>query len=465
MRLRRLLVPAVAVVALVASTTMGLPASATVAPLKTPTGVLYHRITFPVAGAVNYTDDFGACRQGCTRRHEGNDLLGSKLMHEVAANDGVITFVHEDNSGLAGNMLALRDTDGWTYYYIHINNDTPGTDDGANPAQWRFAPGIKAGSHVKAGQFIAYMGDSGDAETTQPHLHFELHLPDGTPIDPYTSLKLAQGIAVNGVCGIGSNPRAHANSAAGKGYWIITDDGVVRTYGTAQTYAAHPTTPVIWTWPVVAMAPTPSGSGYWLTDNEGHVVAFGDAHSYGGAGNINLAAPIIGMTATVTGKGYWLLARDGGIFSFGDATFFGSMGTKKLNAPIVGMAATPGGKGYWLLGRDGGIFSFGNAHFWGSTGAMTLAKPVLSMAATASGRGYWLIGGDGGIFTFGDAAYRGSLPGTGRCNTQAVSMAGTKTGLGYWVLEPNGKVDAFGDATNYGSANGVFPLGLVAVPS
>ncbi len=42
-------------------------------------------------------------------------------------------------------MLNLTGTDGWKYWYIHINNDTPGTDDGKNPAQWRFAPGIDAG--------------------------------------------------------------------------------------------------------------------------------------------------------------------------------------------------------------------------------------------------------------------------------------------------------------------------------
>ena len=63
-------------------------------------------------------------------------------MHEVAASDGTIAWVHADTSGTAGNMLKLTGNDGWVYWYIHINNDTPGTDDGKNPAQWRFAPGI-----------------------------------------------------------------------------------------------------------------------------------------------------------------------------------------------------------------------------------------------------------------------------------------------------------------------------------
>src|SRR5262249_46808155 len=150
--------------------------------------------------------------------------------------------------------------DGWEYWYIHINNDTPGTDDGANPRQWRFAPGIAVGTHVKAGQFIAYMGDSGDAETTQAHLHFELHEPSGTAIDPYTSLKLSQGIAVSGFCSMPSNPRAFANPAAGKGYWLLTNDGVVRSFGAAASYASNAgANPVTWMWPVVAMASTPTG--------------------------------------------------------------------------------------------------------------------------------------------------------------------------------------------------------------
>ncbi|MEY2433600.1 MAG: hypothetical protein QOC92_3325, partial [Acidimicrobiaceae bacterium] len=90
-----------------------------------------------------------------------------------------------------GNMLVVRDSEGWEYWYIHINNDNPGTDDGLNPPEWMFAPGITRGSKVVAGQFIAFMGDSGNAESTAPHLHFEIHMPDGTPINPYDSLLAA----------------------------------------------------------------------------------------------------------------------------------------------------------------------------------------------------------------------------------------------------------------------------------
>ena len=77
----------------------------------------------------------------------------------------------------AGNYLYLQDADGWNYGYLHINNDTPGTDDGLNPRQWAFAPGIAIGVTVRKGQFIAYMGDSGNAESTTPHCHYEIRKP------------------------------------------------------------------------------------------------------------------------------------------------------------------------------------------------------------------------------------------------------------------------------------------------
>ena len=85
--------------------------------------------------------------------------------------------------------MALEHDDGWASWYIHLNNDTPGTDDGLG---WGFAEGIERGVHVTAGQVIAYVGDSGNAEWTTPHLHFELHQPDGTKVNPYPHLVNAE---------------------------------------------------------------------------------------------------------------------------------------------------------------------------------------------------------------------------------------------------------------------------------
>jgi hypothetical protein len=419
---------------------------------RTPTGMPYHRITFPVDGHVNYSDDFGNCREGCTRRHMGNDLLGAKLMHEVAANDGIIAWVHANNTGTAGNMLQLTGTDGWVYWYIHINNDTPGTDDGLNPARWRLAPGIHAGSHVKAGQFIAYMGDSGDAEGTQPHLHFELHMPDGTVIDPYTSLRLAQGLPASGLCSAPSNPTPHPSPAGGTGYYTLGANGAVLGFGSAKPFPR--TSPAASASTAVALAPTATGKGYWVTDAKGAITTFGDAHSYGSPASTHLNQSIIGMTTTASGRGYWLLASDGGVFAYGDAHFYGSTGDKKLNSPIIAMTATTTGHGYWLLASDGGVFTFGDAHFYGSTGAKQLNAPVIGMGTAAGGNGYWLLARDGGMFSFGKATFFGSIPGMGWCPgaTPAVAFTGSHTGLGYWVVLADGRVLPFGDAEQFGNA-------------
>jgi hypothetical protein len=430
----------------------------------TPNGTQYHRITFPVDGSVHYTDDFGDCREGCTRHHEGNDLLGAKLMHEVAANSGTIAWAHLNNSGTAGNMLSLAGDDGWDYWYIHINNDTPGTDDGKNPAQWRLAPGIKVGSRVKAGQFIAYMGDSGDAEGTQPHLHFELHTPNGTPIDPYTSLRLSQGLEAGGQCGGPSNPTPHPSQQGGAGYWTLGANGHVLNFGSAHSFGSATLADGN---AAVALSPTGTGKGYWIADSTGAIDRFGDANPLGSTAGMHLNAPVIGMTTTPTGKGYWLLARDGGVFTFGDAKFAGSTGAMHLNAPIIAMAATSTGKGYWLLGADGGVFTFGDAKFYGSTGAMKLNAPVVGMGTSAGGGGYWLLASDGGMFSFGAAKFYGSMPGTGACTASAAAVAftGTNTGRGYWVVLADGKIIPFGDAKHYGDAPSTLrPVSFAVMP-
>jgi hypothetical protein len=393
---------------------------------------------------VSYWNDFGGPRD-----HHGNDLMGDKLDHLLAANDGTITFARADSSGNSGNMLILTGKDGWKYWYIHINNDTPGTDDGKNPAAWRFAPGIGEGSKVKRGQFIAYMGDSGEAETTAPHLHFELHRPNDSYINPYTSLRLAQGAGANGLCRYPSNPARTPLASSGRGFWTLGSGGKVLAFGEVQWYGQPP--PATLGDPYVALAPTRTGKGYWVVAAHGRVRAFGDAGFHGDMAGRHLNAPVIGIAATGTGGGYWLLASDGGIFRFGDAGFYGSTGNMRLNAPIIGMAAAPQSKGYWLLASDGGIFTFGNAHFYGSTGSMHLNAPIVSMAATTTGKGYWLLARDGGIFNFGNAPYRGSIPGLGWCpGAVANSIAGTNTNAGYWIMLADGRVEAMGDAKAWG---------------
>lgn len=138
------------------------------------TSVVVRPMVFPVDGPVYWSDTYGACRDGCARHHEGQDLMGQKLEKLVACVSGTVVAY---KYGSDGNYLYIEDADGWYYGYLHINNDTPGTDDGANPLAWAFAPGVTLGSRVRQGQHIGYLGDSGNAETTDPHLHYEIRKP------------------------------------------------------------------------------------------------------------------------------------------------------------------------------------------------------------------------------------------------------------------------------------------------
>ncbi|MGI9611388.1 MAG: DUF4214 domain-containing protein [Acidimicrobiales bacterium] len=149
-------------------------------------------MVFPVVGPVNYTDTWGACRGvRCSRSHKGADLFGPKLAPLVASADGVVTSVRRTAATTAGNKIIIEDDDGWRYVYFHLNNDTPGTDDGANPQGWIIADRLQVGDRVEAGDVVGYLGDSGNAERTPNHLHFELHKPNVGAINPTPSLDAA----------------------------------------------------------------------------------------------------------------------------------------------------------------------------------------------------------------------------------------------------------------------------------
>jgi hypothetical protein len=420
--------------------------------------VVVRRITVPIQGSFSYRDDFGDPRSvGST--HQGNDLMVPKGRPLLAVTDATVRRIFIDNKiASQGNMLVLRDADGWEYWYIHINNDTPGTDDGLNPLEHAFAPGIEVGTKVKAGQVVAFAGDSGNAEGTGSHLHFEIHPPGAPAINPYPSLRLAQGFRFGNRCAFDTNPTPAPAEASAVGYWLLGGDGGVFSFGKAEFFGS--TGGIRLNRPAVAMAATPDGDGYWFAATDGGVFTFGDAAFFGSTGDLTLNSPIVGMAATHTGRGYWLVAADGGIFAFGDAVFHGSTGAIRLNSPVVGMAPTRSGGGYWLVAADGGIFAFGDAGFVGSAGGTSLSSPVTDVAVTPTGKGYWLLGEDGGIYSFGDAAYRGSPAGTGLCDRPAARrIAASATGKGYWVVAADGSVTPFGDAADLGSpkALGITP--------
>jgi hypothetical protein len=162
---------------------------ATTTTTSKPATVSADRIVFPVVGRVQYTNDFGAPRpQG---PHEGNDIMAPRRALAVAAEAGKIKFW--THSAAAGCMLYLYGKSGTTYLYIHLNNDLTNRNDnrGKCVAGVSYAPGLKDGARVKAGQLLGFVGDSGDANGVATHLHFEVHPHDGGAVNPYKYLNRA----------------------------------------------------------------------------------------------------------------------------------------------------------------------------------------------------------------------------------------------------------------------------------
>jgi peptidoglycan hydrolase-like protein with peptidoglycan-binding domain len=149
-------------------------------------------LVFPVDGDHHFSDTFWAGRSHGF--HTGQDLMADKMTPVVAAADGVVRLVNWTSKAHMNPerccTLVIKHDDGWESWYIHLDNDTTGTDDGKG---WGIKRAIKPGVRVTAGQHIAWVGDSGNAENTAPHVHFELRDPSGVVVNSYASLVAAGG--------------------------------------------------------------------------------------------------------------------------------------------------------------------------------------------------------------------------------------------------------------------------------
>lgn len=122
---------------------------------------------FPIAGPARYADDWLAPRGG-GRSHEGIDIFATEGTPIVAVADGSLYNVGWNTLG--GWRLWLRDGNGTTYYYAHMTG---------------YAPAAREGASVSRGTVVGYVGTSGDAQGTSPHLHLQIHPGGGGPVPPY----------------------------------------------------------------------------------------------------------------------------------------------------------------------------------------------------------------------------------------------------------------------------------------
>jgi hypothetical protein len=112
---------------------------------------------FPVYGPASYTNSFGAPR-ATTRWHHGEDIFAPLGAPILAVANGIVYSVGWNDVG--GLRLWLQDLAGNEFYYAHLS---------------AFSPLAVNGAQVRAGDVLGFNGNTGDAEATPPHLHFEIH--------------------------------------------------------------------------------------------------------------------------------------------------------------------------------------------------------------------------------------------------------------------------------------------------
>ena len=131
-----------------------------------------NNLKFPVDNIKShFYDDWKEKRGGGTRLHLGLDVRAPKGSKIVSVADGKINTVAFNES--SGYYIAIDHMNGWMSLYVHLDDDIVGNDN-AGDKSVAFAKDFKKGDFVKRGEIIGFVGNSGNAEGTVPHLHFEL---------------------------------------------------------------------------------------------------------------------------------------------------------------------------------------------------------------------------------------------------------------------------------------------------
>jgi murein DD-endopeptidase MepM/ murein hydrolase activator NlpD len=137
------------------------------------------RLAFPVEGVEpeSLIDSFTDPRGAGTRRHRAVDILAPRRTPVRAVDAGRIARLERSASG-GISVYQLDPEERYCYYYAHLDG---------------YAPGLAEGARVERGQLLAYVGTTGNAPRTTPHLHFAIYRLSeakrwwaGTAVNPYT---------------------------------------------------------------------------------------------------------------------------------------------------------------------------------------------------------------------------------------------------------------------------------------
>jgi murein DD-endopeptidase MepM/ murein hydrolase activator NlpD len=179
------------------------------------------RYVFPVYGPASFSDTFGAGRAD-TGWHHGEDIFAPLGAPILAVTDGTVFQVGWNDIG--GLRVWLRDRYGNEFYYAHLS---------------AFSQLAVNGNQVSAGDVLGFAGNTGDAEHTPYHLHFEIHPVslldkgyDGV-VAPYRYLVAWQklsDVAITGVAGWAA-PIAPGASAPRPGAILLQVSDISRASG------------------------------------------------------------------------------------------------------------------------------------------------------------------------------------------------------------------------------------------
>jgi murein DD-endopeptidase MepM/ murein hydrolase activator NlpD len=109
----------------------------------------------------NIADTWGAPR-GTGRKHEGQDIFAPKGTPILSATSGYVYKIGENNLG--GQTVSVIGAGGRVYYYAHLD---------------KYAPGLEEGEWVTTRTVLGYVGTTGNAQGTPPHLHFGIYTGTG----------------------------------------------------------------------------------------------------------------------------------------------------------------------------------------------------------------------------------------------------------------------------------------------
>jgi murein DD-endopeptidase MepM/ murein hydrolase activator NlpD len=121
------------------------------------------RLAMPLADVSKrqVADTWGAPR-GTGRSHEGQDIFAPKGTPVLSATSGFVYNIGENNLG--GQTVSVIGAGGRVYYYAHLD---------------KYAPGLEEGDRVTTRTVLGYVGTTGNAQGTPPHLHFGIYTGSG----------------------------------------------------------------------------------------------------------------------------------------------------------------------------------------------------------------------------------------------------------------------------------------------